>query len=254
LAHNIQLANHNSFPAGFPDDGFGPGVKTPTLRNVGLHKRFFHSGHMTTLQQTMQLHYNNPATPGTFRFSPLLNTTTPAPGSTLTEFQQVMEFLGNALTDPRVANGTVPFDFPTLRGDNVPFGSNLTGPGSPGTAGRVPVMIGNAPPNIGFNGWRLGLGNSLVGATASLFFSPAMLPGQIIGGVPVELDLSVAFVSGTVTVQAVVGQPGGVATVQQPVPFNPGLIGLPLNWQWFVSDPAAAGGLAASPAASMTIL
>jgi hypothetical protein len=47
--------------------------------------------------------------------------------------------------------------------------------------------------------------------------------------------------------------PNGTATVHQPVPFDPGLIGLPLNWQWFVSDPAATSGLAASRAAQMVI-
>jgi len=62
----------------------------------------------------------------------------------------------------------------------------------------------------------------------------------------------VAFMSGTVTVVST-GPTAGTATVHQPVPFNPGLIGLPLNWQWFVTDPAATGGLAASRAAQMTI-
>ncbi len=248
LAHNIQLVNHNVFPPTFPNDGFGIGVKTPTLRNVGLHKRFFHSGHMTSLTQTMTAHYNHPATPIPFRFNPLLNTTTPLPPNGLTEFQQVLDFLTNALTDPRVAAGTVPFDFPTLHGENVPFGSNLVGPGSQGTGGLVPIMIGNAPAKIGNNEWRLGLGDALPGAAAALWFSPLLLPGQVIGGIPVELDLSVAFVSGTLTVQT-----NGTATVHQPVPLNPGLIGALLNWQWFVPDPAAVGSIAASPAATMVV-
>ncbi len=225
--HDIQLDNH-SFRA-----------KTPTLRNVGLRKRLFHSGHVRTLREAMSQQYNNPAKQPRFRFDPLL-----APAAA----GAVIDFLENALTDPRVAQGLPPFDHPTLRGDITPFGSNLTGPGSAGSGGLVPKIIGNSPSKIGNTDWKVGLGNALPSTLAQLWFSPAMNPGQVVMGIPVEIQLS----SATRMVGAVTG-PTGTATFKQALPGTAALIGLPLNWQWFVFDPQATSGVAASPAASFQL-
>ncbi|MGE3172463.1 MAG: cytochrome-c peroxidase [Planctomycetota bacterium] len=238
LGHNIQLVGHNVFPPNFTNHDFG-GPKTPTLRNVGLRKRLFHSGHVTSLAQAMALQYNNPATPVTFRFQPLLNAT---------EQAQVLDFLQNALTDPRVANAQPPFDHPTLRGDVVPFGQNQVGPGSPGTGGVTPTMISNAPPKLGNAAWKFGLGDALPGALVQLWLAPQLNPGQVIGGIPFELDRMTAQLVGTFTVGA-----NGTVTVKRAIGTNPALLGVELDWQWLVVDPAAVGGKAASPAATFTI-
>ena len=57
LAHNIQLVGHNSFPPSFPNDGFGRGVKTPTLRNVAVTGPYMHNGVFKDLR-TVVLFYN----------------------------------------------------------------------------------------------------------------------------------------------------------------------------------------------------
>lgn len=238
-AHNVQLDNHASFPLAFPNDGFGNGVKTPTLLNIGLHERLFHSGQFTSLADAMTNQFNDPATPAAFRFNPLL---TPA------QVVDALDFLQNALTDPRVANAQFPFDRPTLRADLVPFGTNLVGPGSPGTGGLIPVMIANAPPKIGNSAWKFGLGNAKPGALAQLWFSPTLTPGQVINGVPFELTRATAQMLVSFTVAA-----NGTVTAHRGIGNSPALLGLQLNYQWLVVDAAAAGGFAASPAASFTV-
>ena len=225
--HNIQLLNHPRL------------VKTPTLRNVGLRKRFFHSGQFGTLQETMTQQYNNAATALFFRFNPLLNAT---------EEQEVIDFMANALTDPRVAQAQFPFDRPRMRSEVVPFGKNHFGPGSSGTGGFVPVMISNAPEKIGNNAWKVGVGHGLGGSMAIPIGSRAAQPGQIINGIPVEIDLSQATVFPPIQLSG--SNPGeGTGTLKLSVPNLPGLIGTPFFIQFFLVDPQAAGGIAASPAA-----
>lgn len=239
-AHNVQLDNHTTFPATFPNDGFGIGVKTPTLLNVGLHKTLFHSGQFTSLAQAMTNQFNDPATPAAFRFNPLL--------TTQQQINDVLDFMQNALTDPRVASAQFPFDQPTLRADVVPFGANLTGPGSPGTGGLVPAMIANAPPKLGNTAFKFGVGRAKPGAAAQLWFAPTLAPGQVINGVPFELHRGTAQLLNTLTVSA-----AGTATVHRPIGTSPALLGVQVHYQWLVVDAAAAGGLAASPAASFTL-
>lgn len=228
--HNIQLVNHPR------------SVKTPTLRNVGLRTRFFHSGQFGTLMETITQQYNNLATPAFFRFNPPLSDT---------EVMQLNDFMANALTDPRVANAQFPFDRPSMRSEVAPFGQNQFGTGSPGTGGFVPVIISNAPEKIGNNDWKIGVGNGLSGAFAVAIGSPVAQPGQMINGIPVEIDLSQATVFPPMQLSGTV--PGeGTATWKMPIPNDPTLVGQTLFIQCFVIDPQAAGNFAASPAAGFT--
>jgi cytochrome c peroxidase len=225
--HNIGLPNHPL------------AVKTPTLRNVGLRKRLFHSGQSASLKETMSTQYNNPATAPFFRFNPLL---TPA------QERDVVDFLANALTDPRVAGARFPFDRPRLRSESVPFGRNQFGSGSPGTGGFVPVIISNAPEKIGNSDWKVGVGHGLGGSIVVPVGSRAAQPGQVINGVPVEIDLSQATFFPTVQLSGTT--PGeGTATLKISIPDDPSLLGTPFFVQFFVVDFQAAGGIAASPAA-----
>lgn len=89
--------------------------KVPTLRGVGLKTTFMHNGGLTTLGAVIA-HYA-PGAPGVFpdNIDPILPVGVPPQALT-----NLIEFLTNGLTDPRVANQTFPFDQPTLQAGNLP--------------------------------------------------------------------------------------------------------------------------------------
>jgi cytochrome c peroxidase len=86
---NITLPNHER------------AVKTPTLRNAGLRKRFMSSGQFSTLSEVVQ-HYEN---------LEFVHFETSADRAALIDFVQ------NGLTDPRVERREPPFDRPTLKSE-----------------------------------------------------------------------------------------------------------------------------------------
>jgi cytochrome c peroxidase len=79
-------------------------VKTPTLRNAGLRTRFMSGGQLTSLDQVLS-HYEKV---GFIHFE------TPDDRAAL------LDFVGNGLTDPRVAARAPPFDRPTLQSERPP--------------------------------------------------------------------------------------------------------------------------------------
>lgn len=90
--------------------------KVPSLRNVGLRKRFMHNGRFSRLRETF-LHYRQVGQGGQGgdvdeNLDPILEG-----GFYLEQTRAVEDFLVNALTDPRVKKETYPFDRPTLRSE-----------------------------------------------------------------------------------------------------------------------------------------
>ena len=103
-------------------DAFGDSgkFKVPSLRNVGLRTRFMHNGELRSIDEVLR-HYRRP------RRSPNLDPIVQGGlrvggrrgrgrrgGSDLTP---IVDFLQNALTDPRVAAEQPPFDRPVLRSE-----------------------------------------------------------------------------------------------------------------------------------------
>lgn len=93
--------------------------KVPTLRGVGLKANFFHNGGLANLGAVVA-HY----APGNFfldNVDPILPVPLPPPppGQPNTLPGDLVDFLANALTDPRVAARTFPFDQPTLQAGNL---------------------------------------------------------------------------------------------------------------------------------------
>ena len=126
--------------------------KTPTLRNVGLKSTYMHNGGFTTLADVMTF-YAAPPGPGNPNLDPLMPVLTPP-----MFVPDLIDFMENALTDPRVEQGLFPFDRPTLRSE---LGANpsLLGGASAGTGGLVPTMIAQVPPNAGNADFRFGVTN-----------------------------------------------------------------------------------------------
>ena len=78
-------------------------VKTPTLRNVGLRERFMSGGQFTSLEQVLD-HY---VSLDFIHFE------------TRSDREALLDFLTNALTDPRVERGLPPFDRPRLASERA---------------------------------------------------------------------------------------------------------------------------------------
>lgn len=85
--------------------------KVPTLRNVGLKPTFMHNGLQPTVTDAVLWYRpNNPAR-AVDNLDPILPVGVPP-----NVLPQLVDFLTNGLTDPRVAAETAPFDRPRLHG------------------------------------------------------------------------------------------------------------------------------------------
>ncbi len=150
--------------------------KVPGLRNTGLKRTYMHNGMFQNLGQVMAFYRQLPSAPPVFpeNMDPLMN----AIFLTSEESSAIQDFVGNALTDPRVANEQFPFDRLTLHIDRAADkASVLAGSGSPGTGGVVPAIIVQSPPMVGNDSFRVGLANALGNAQAVLGVSTTA-PGR----------------------------------------------------------------------------
>ena len=89
-------------------------MKVPSLRNAGLKARYMHTGEFTSLGAAIRFYINTLALPERDGI----------PGAGLYTFNMsgidesdLREFIGSALTDPRVRDETFPFDRPVLRSE-----------------------------------------------------------------------------------------------------------------------------------------
>ncbi len=214
--------------------------KTASLRNVGLRERFMHNGQLATLDAVLNF-YNRG---GDFADNqdPLI---VPL-GLSPFERGRIVDFLTNGLTDPRVASAAAPFDRPLL---SIETGLGAAGPfGAPhaGSGGFAPRWLSETPLNIGNIDFKVGVADALGGAAALLGIAGAPGPiGQNVGGVPVFLSLVPSPVFIPVTLGGS-GSGAGFGTVQARIPNLPGLVGRVYFAQWFIQDPVALGGFAAT--------
>jgi cytochrome c peroxidase len=87
--------------------------KVPSLRNVGLRPRLTHNGRFDAINATMRLYRWPSRDPN---IDPLLRRGRDV-NHRANDQTPMMDFLKHALTDPRVAKETPPFDRPTLRSE-----------------------------------------------------------------------------------------------------------------------------------------
>lgn len=245
--HNLGLRPIAEDPGrsavtGFPADRGR--FKTPSLRNVTLRERYFHTGapNITSLQQVMAF-YNGGGGNFAQNRDPLLGIISVPPPVA----NDIIAFLGT-LTDPRVAAEAAPFDRPTLWGERAqpnpavaPFGAVA------GTGGHVPEIVAGAPPSASNPGFRISVHGGLGGAIAYLDLDllaapPAGFPGfsRLIFPTPVQLSGS--------------GPGAGHATwVGGAAATSPAFIGLTYEGRWLVRDAGAAGGTAKSGSVLVTV-
>ena len=136
-------------------DAVDGAFKVPTLRNVALTGPYFHNGSRATLDQVVEF-YNRG---GDRRGSDAANTSGFGPnpsnldadikplGLTVAERADLVAFLRDALTDPRVTWEQAPFDHPSLDlpdghiGDTV----NVAGPNDPSAPKRAQDLLLKLP-------------------------------------------------------------------------------------------------------------
>ncbi|HXI25914.1 MAG TPA: cytochrome c peroxidase [Pyrinomonadaceae bacterium] len=215
--------------------------RTPSLRNVGLRGPYFHNGHFATLEEIVAF-YNRG---GDFD-APNINHNLIRPlGLSPQQQSDLVAFLRNALTDPRVLAGTAPFDRPTLYSESnrVP---QITGTGTQGSGGAVPQATAIEPPNVGNSSFTVGVTNALGGASAVLVID-SNDPGT---GPTIPATASFARLNMQLSGSGA-GQGFGSASLL--IPANPSLVGQTFFGRWFVQDGNAAGGVAVTPAFRFTV-
>ncbi len=247
--HNIGLIFAPDDPGRFAVTGNLPDrgrFKTPSLRNVALRAPYFHTGAMPNLADVVAF-YNRGGDFG-FNQDPAIQPLGLAPG----QRQDLIAFLG-ALTDPRVANGLVPFDRPLLYSESGVVPSPFGG-GTPGTAGFTPLHVALEPAHINNPSLTVGMDGGLAGAPALLLFDlvPDVAGFQAFGA---TFHLAFTPASGVLFQSALQGAgPGdGWTSVSIPVPNAIGLIGKQAFMQWIVLDQAASGVLSATPGLALSV-
>jgi hypothetical protein len=213
--------------------------KTPSLRDTAERRRWMHDGRFGDVNHVLEFYIRG----GDFADNqdPLI---IPLNINPIEKFQ-IYEFVTDSLTDPRVAAETPPFDRPTLHSEAA-ANPAYYGASSPGSGGFIPQMINVTPPILGSPSFRVGVGDALGGAIALLALAPKDAPpGTSWNGIPLDIAISPMPFLLSLTLSGT-GAGGGYGTVVMQLPGNPSLAGQDWYAQWFVVDPAATGGIAAS--------
>jgi cytochrome c peroxidase len=210
--------------------------KVPSLRNAALRGSFMHNGQLTTIPDVLRFYAR---APGTVQFTdnrdPVIAQINLPPNAA----GDIDALLETGLTDPRSAAEQFPFDYPSPYSEQKVHGPSVAGAGRAGTGGVAPTMVAVMPPYLGNSEFRLGVGDALGGAKAFLAVSSTA---------PVGGQLTPQEVLGPVTLAS-----GGYGTIRWAVPDDRSRDGEPVWFQWRVADPAAAGGVALSPVAAVTL-
>ncbi|MCE9637797.1 MAG: hypothetical protein K8T90_19015 [Planctomycetes bacterium] len=210
--------------------------KTPSLRTVALRKSFMHNGALTAIPDVLRFYAR---APGTVQFTDNIDPIMARINLPPQVAGDIDAFLQTGLTDPRTAAEQFPFDYPSPYSETKTHGPTVAGSGRVGTSSAAPKMVAVTPPYLGNSEFRLGIGDALAGATAYLAASASA---------PVGDQLAPQTLVGPVTIAS-----GGYATMPFPLPDDRSRDGESMWFQWRVADPAAAGGVALSPIAAVTL-
>lgn len=213
--------------------------KMGTIRNAGIRDRFMHTGGIRTLDDVFDFYaYRGEHQP--FPENLDFRIRTPivfSPG----DEEIVKQFIVSALTDPRVANEEYPFDRPKLYSENTTPNPLVIEAGSVGTGGHVPRIIAVVPPNIGNDGFKVGVDYGLGGAQGWVAVSQSP---------PSKGLVSADTLLGPVTLSGM-GSGEGYATMFYPL-VDTAMEGQTFYMQWLIADPNAPGGFARSDIAQVT--
>src|SRR5262249_47456325 len=128
------------------------------------------------------------------------------------------------------------FDRPLLFAERQQSQAVIIGGGNSGTGGFVPRIFAPDPAMVGNLDYRVGLDQALPGAGATLVMS---LTPPTNGVIPSDHLIGTTTTSGT-------GAGTGLATMHWPLAIGQVAGGQTIYFQWIVTDPAGAGGIARS--------
>jgi len=222
-------------------------MKVPSLRNVDLRSPYFHTGRFGTIEDVIAF-YNRG---GDFN-APNKDPNILPLGLSIQQRADLAAFLRRPLTDPRVQNGTAPFDHPTLNQASTrvpePFGV-----GTAGTGGFVPRLVAIEPPYIGNPRFTVALDGACAGKGAILAFSETNVPGGVLfNGMRTYLDFNSALTIRRLGPLAGGGEGQGFGSGTISIPNDPLLFGRTFYAQAYVLDVTPGVRFAATEAIAMT--
>lgn len=221
--------------------------KVPSLRNAGLRTRYFHNGDPTQESLFLAVFFYNQGA-GFFldNKDPILNSVFFSPSTAF----NITTFIQNGLTDPRVAQELPPFDRPTLASERGSVATEM-GAARPGTGGVAPRLSIESPAFPGAEEFRVVLHSGLGGAAAAVGMTTAAPGTQPAPGATPGARTSVALLGQKPLAPG--GSGAGHATWHRPIPMDPALSGTRLYFRGLVRDPGAAGGVARTRWAEVTV-
>ncbi len=244
--HNLGLrpiSEDNGRQGVTGNPGHAGEFKTPSLRNMGLRNSFMHNGQFSTIGEVITF-YRLGGGPNQQNKAPQIIPLNLPPN----QANDLIDFLTNGLTDPRVAAGVAPFDRPTLRSQILTNGGVQSGIPTMGSGNRFPLLISNVPANLGNVDFKVGINNGLGGAPSTLVLSTASA-STLLSGIRVNVALNGSELLIPWILDGAAGIPGeGYGTLKVQVPNLPVLSGLSLFSQWFIWDSGAPFGAAATRA------
>jgi cytochrome c peroxidase len=212
--------------------------RAPSLRNVELRAPYMHTGGLRTLEDVIEFYDRGGD------FPPISRARLRVLRLNAQQKSDLLAFLKRPLTDPRVAAGAAPFDRPMLYAESMRV-PQITGAGRPGAGGKIPQVVAVEPPLLGNPRFTVGVYDTLGGAPATLVVDrndPGAGPSIPDAG---SFARVVVSTSGTGA--------NGFASATLAIPNESALRGATLFGRWYVEDPAAAGGVAVTPAFRFTI-
>jgi len=242
LFHNLGIAPLDAEAGRFDETGIPEdrgAFKTPSLRNAGLRPRLFHNGASPSLMD-MSSQLDDPGSVYSiymqgggihnFNVDPLLQPIG-SHGITENEMLATLDFVANALKDPRAEHGLPPFDHPTLRSTVAPpttaFGRGIT-------RSTEPELI-ISPAYLGNGNWKVGM---VGGDAAAIGFIGWSLAGRstpvIASGIPINIGPHILGVFFQLNDS---GHDIGIGTARAPIPNDVRLQHVPLFLQLWVTDP-----------------
>ncbi|MBM3984406.1 MAG: hypothetical protein FJ296_01755 [Planctomycetes bacterium] len=222
--------------------------KTPGVRNAKLRLPLFHNGGKDSVAELVEF-YNNGGEfigPNT---DPLL---TPL-GLTEQQKADLILFIEEGLTDPRVVNNLGPFTRPTLRSE-LPSLNSEFGVASNNGLGQPPELISGTPANLGHPNWLLGVADSTASTAAllALAYNPGNGSPYPDPRYPIPMNIDVSSLLQLVPAST---DPDGYATAKIAIPASTALSGFTFYAQWFIQDAAAlaTGGVYGSKGVSVEL-